>query len=157
MGRGKKRAPGRERGPALSTADGRVKLAPRMTPEPPGFGVAEAKALYALLEQMGVPAATLTEQERAHLGELWLETEGPSEERCYEAADAFIEELYENEEETEPCDRCQKIVRAGQGSYFPPEGDPEAEHDQQRLCQSCYDQVEADAKLLRKFGADTGN
>lgn len=75
----------------------------------------------------------LEKEDLDRVWDIFADTGGDDETRVQGTVAIFTGELLAVEEETEQCDRCDNIVRAGHGRFFP-EDDP----DQERLCDRCY-------------------
>lgn len=133
MGRGKRPVATRAEsvGVQLGSSNGRTRLVPVVrAPEPLFSADIERLLATALAEAL---EGKIEKEDLDRIWDIFADTGGDDEARVQATAAIFTGELLEIEEETEQCDRCDKIVRAGHGRFYP-EDDP----DQERLCMSCF-------------------
>lgn len=127
MGRGK-----RQHTIQLGSSNGRIRLAPVIRPPEPRISPNTKALLVTALIDAGLERDHLDEGDLDRLFNIFDQADGSDEARVHLTVAIFTGELLEIEEETEYCDRCDKIVRAGHGLFT------EDEDDQERLCLGCH-------------------
>lgn len=135
MGRGKRQGQHRQQSQAiqLGSSNGRTRLAPVIRPPEPLISADVEQLMAAALVEAGLLREHLDDDDLDRVAAIFTDTGGDDEARVNATVSIFTGELLAVEEETECCDRCSKIVRAGHGLFYP-EDDP----DQERLCLSCH-------------------